>query len=112
LDARYLKGGARVIFDRPRVEDMLRHDPSEAVRSSEIPGLVRRNFEVEYERSWHGTILHQLYPLLNADLANQDRVDFDSIIRLIIQFEDILISRGVLPTDFVFMVCRPAPRPG
>jgi len=86
---------------------MMRIDPSEAVRSRDIVDLVRECFDVEYERSWHGTILHQLFPLLNTDLSNQGRGDFDSIIRLIAEFEDILIRGGLIPSDFVFMVCRP-----
>ena len=87
---------------------MVRLDPSESVASlSEIPGIVRSFFDVEYEVSWHGTILHLLYPLLNTDLANQDRADFDSIIRLIVRMEDILIRQGVLSADFIFMICRP-----
>lgn len=109
LDPCYLQDGVRVRFGRPPIKEMMRIDPSEAVRSRDIIGLVREHFDVEYERSWHGTILHQLFPLLNSDLSNQGRSDFDSILRLIAEFEDILIRGGVVPTDFVFMVCRPRP---
>jgi SAM-dependent methyltransferase len=107
LDPLYRKDKTTIRFGRPAVEDMIRMDPSEAVRAEDICRLVKQHFHVEYERKWNGTIIHQLYPLLNCRLANADRKDFDSILRLILTFEDILIRSGTLPSDFVFMVCRP-----
>jgi hypothetical protein len=48
-----------------------------------------------------------LYPLLNGALGNKGKKDFDSIVRLILFFEDVIIRSGFLPSDFVFMICRP-----
>jgi SAM-dependent methyltransferase len=107
LDPKYLLHGRRVTFGRPSIQDMIRIDPSEAIRSSEILGLVRRRFSVVYERAFNGTLMHQLYPLLNADLAGGDHPDFDSIIRLLLFLEDALTKRAALAPDFVFLVCQP-----
>jgi SAM-dependent methyltransferase len=106
LDVYYLHNQARVHFGRPTIEEMMRTDPSEAVRSQDIVGLLRRHFTVEYESCYNGTIMHQLYPLLNSCLANHGNGDFDSLIRLILYFEDLLIKSGVLASDFIFMICR------
>lgn len=107
LDPKYLFNGRVTKFNRPSVEEMIRVDPSEAVRSSEILGLVRQHFSVTYDRAFNGTLLHMLYPLLNPDLGGGGHPDFDSIVRLLLYFEDVLTQRGVLSPDFVFLVCRP-----
>ena len=38
------RGGVKTGIDRPTVQHMVRHDPSEAVRSAEIEGLVKDAF--------------------------------------------------------------------
>jgi SAM-dependent methyltransferase len=106
LDPHYLRGGVRGVLSPPPVEEMLRIDPSEAVRSEDIVPLVRDRFRVEYEKAFNGTLMHMLYPMLNADLANRGGRDFDSIVRLLLYFEDVLVRGGLLPSDFVFMICR------
>jgi hypothetical protein len=50
--------------------------------------------------------MHMLYPLLNQQLTNAGERDFDSVVRLLLYFEDVLIKSGQLPSDFVFMICR------
>jgi ubiquinone/menaquinone biosynthesis C-methylase UbiE len=112
LDPRYLKNGVRPAFGRPPIAEMLRIDPSEAVRSQDVLPLVRGRFETEYESEFNGTLVHMLYPLLNAELANRQNVDYDTIVRLLLYFEDVLVRSGVLPSDFVFLVCRRKDRQG
>ncbi len=111
LDVSYLLNGSRTKFGRPSIADMMRIDPSEAVRSSEILGLIRQHFSVVYEREFNGALMHHVYPLLNADLAEQNKPDFDSLVRLLLYFENVLTKRGVLPADFVFLICRPRQQP-
>ena len=106
LDPYYLKDGNRTRFERPSIESMLKTDPSEAVRSADVYPLVRKHFEVLYERFYNGTLLHQLHPLLRSELANQQQRDFDSIVKLISLMEDLLIKNNVLPSDFVFLICQ------
>lgn len=107
LDPRYLQDGKRTTFGRPAIDEIIRIDPSEAVRSSDIMAVLREHFTVTLERKFHGTILHQLYPLLNADFTNAGREDFDSIVRLLLVVEDLLVEHGAIESDFVFMVCQP-----
>ena len=106
LDPFYLRDGAHTRFERPSIESMLSSDPSEAVRSTDVYPLVKKHFDVLYERFYNGTLLHQLHPLLNTDLANRGQRDFDSIIRLILLMEDLLIKNQVLPSDFVFAIAQ------
>jgi SAM-dependent methyltransferase len=106
LDPRYLRGGARETFGPPTIEEMLRIDPSEAVRSEEILPLVREGFRVDYEARFNGTLMHMLYPRLNTDLGNRGNPDFDTIIRLLLYLEDVLTAEGVLGPDFVLQICR------
>lgn len=107
IDPRYLRDGKRTTFGRPAVEEIMRIDPSEAIRSSDIMAVLREHFTISMERPFHGTIMHQLYPLLNSDLTNEGHEDFDSIVRLLLAFEDVLVEHGVIQSDFVFVVCRP-----
>lgn len=111
LDPAYLRNGASTRFERPTIEGMLACDPSEAVRSADVYPLVKKHFDVRYERFYNGTLLHQLHPLLRTELANQGTRDFDSIVKLILLLEDLLIKGNVLPSDFVFLICQ-KPVPG
>lgn len=106
LDSSYLRDEHRTRFERPSIESMLRSDPSEAVRSADVYSLVKNQFDVRYERFYNGTLLHQLYPLLRTELANRQQADFDSLVRLLLLMEDLLIKNKVLPSDFVFLICQ------
>jgi SAM-dependent methyltransferase len=106
LDPRYLKENKRIELGRPPIADMMKIDPSEAVRSEDILRLLPEYFAIEYFRNFNGTIMHQLYPLLDARLTNTDTPDFDSIVRMILLIEDLLIRAHVLPSDFAFAICR------
>jgi SAM-dependent methyltransferase len=106
LDPRYLRGAVRETFGPPTIEEMLRIDPSEAVRSEELLPLVRDRFRVDYEARFNGTLMHMLYPRLNTDLGNRGNPDFDTIVRLLLYFEEVLTAEGVVAPDFVLQVCR------
>jgi SAM-dependent methyltransferase len=106
LDPLYLRDGADTKFQRPSIESMLRSDPSEAVRSTDVYPLIKKHFDVRFERFYNGTLLHQLHPLLNTELANRQQRDFDSIVRLILLMEDLLVKNQVLPSDFVFVIAQ------
>ena len=81
-------------------------DPSEAVRSEDVLRLLPEYFTIEYLRNFNGTVMHPLYPLLDARLTNTNAPDFDSIVRMILSMEDVLIREKVLSSDFVFAICR------
>jgi SAM-dependent methyltransferase len=90
---------------RPSVEDVIREDPSEAVRSADIPRLLRRYFRIETRVDYGGTLL---YPLLEYIVGNFDasREDDVAILRLLSHLEDELIRDGILQSDFAFFVAR------
>jgi SAM-dependent methyltransferase len=112
LDPHYLKDGERLAFAPPPIPALMAVDPSEAVRAEEVLPLVRERFVVEYEARFNGTLMHMLYQSLNARLANLGHRDFDSIVRLVLFFEDVLIRSGYLPSDFAFAICRRGDGPG
>jgi hypothetical protein len=87
-------------------------DPSEAVRSEDVLRLLPEYFTIEYLRNFNGTVMHPLYPLLDARLTNANAPDFDSILRMILWIEDFLIREKVLSSDFAFAICRSKNRAG
>jgi SAM-dependent methyltransferase len=106
LDRHYLKDNTRVDLSRPSIAELMAIDPSEAVRSQDVLRLLPKYFSIEYLSNFNGTVMHPLYPLLNAQLTNTNAPDFDRIVRMILLIEDNLIREKVLPSDFVFAICR------
>jgi SAM-dependent methyltransferase len=106
LDPRYLRANTRVDLGRPSIPDFIAIDPSEAVRSEDVLPLLSEYFTIEYLRNFNGTLMHPLYPLLDARFTNAAEPDFDSILRMILWIEDFLIRGKLLSSDFVFAICR------
>ncbi len=106
LETRYLKDNKRIQLQRAPVDAVIANDPSEAVRSEEVLPMLNRYFTVEYLKYFNGAIVHPLYPLLNPEFTNSGSADFDSIIRLILFLEEVLVREKVLPSDFAFAICR------
>jgi SAM-dependent methyltransferase len=93
-------------LDQINVEQALAHDASESVRSSLILPFVSSYFNFEFCHPFGGTVLHPLYPLLRHDAMSQSSAEMQTIVRLLIEFEGILVEKGVLASDFVLCVCR------
>lgn len=92
---------------RPTLDDMNAFDPSESIRSSELLDVLSKFFDFDLFRTQNGAVIHQIYPLLNGARANIDDEAFDSVVKLLIEFEKMLTENGVISPDFVFTVCRP-----
>ena len=89
---------------KPRIEEIMADDPSEAVRSQDIMRIVRTHTDVLVCRMTGGTILD---PLLHGIAGNFERSDASrAILRTIITLEQTLIEEGVIPSDFVFLVAQ------
>jgi SAM-dependent methyltransferase len=88
------------------VENALALDSSEAVRSSLILPFASTYFEFEILRPFGGTVLHPLYPLLDHDAMSRPTPEMQTIVRLLMEFEAILVEKAVLASDFVLCVCR------
>ena len=87
-------------------EQIAAHDPSEAVRSSEIMSLLEERFEIVARRDLGGTILN---PLLDGIIVNFDPSDemACALLRLLREVEDLLLETGAISSDYVVLVTRP-----
>ncbi len=94
-------------WSNPSFEHVMATDPSEAVRSALIPQFVRLFFKPEIERFFGGAILHPIFDHLNSIRLNDGSAESASIVRLIIEFENMLTAKGVVGHDFVIGVYRP-----
>lgn len=103
---KYLRNPNSRKLGRPTIEEMNAIDPTEAIRSEDIIDLLKIHFKGELHRPYNGTILHQLYPLLNHGLATQDPSNFEKLVEILIKFEEITIESKALEPDFTFMALR------
>jgi SAM-dependent methyltransferase len=114
LPERYRRSGVmREIYPhktRPTIDEMIRTDPSEAVRSDEILPLLDRHFDVKESIRYGGTVLnHLLYDIVqNFREEEPDR----TMIELLCLAEELLIYEGGLESDYALVVAtrRDAPR--
>ncbi|VVB56326.1 Methyltransferase domain protein [uncultured archaeon] len=91
-------------IERPDIAELIKHDPTESVRSEDIIPLVKERFEIIKLAYTGGTILH---PLLSYIASNFERdEDAETILKLLILFEKTLIDNEVLPSDYVFCIAK------
>lgn len=90
------------------VEEMIRHDESEAVRSAEIETVLKRYFDMVEERTWGGTLNNLIFENTagNYDAHNAYH---SAIVSLLIHHENVLIEHNILPSDFKVFLARPKP---
>ncbi|NJO44190.1 MAG: methyltransferase domain-containing protein [Oscillatoriales cyanobacterium RM2_1_1] len=95
-------------FANPTIHQVYATDPSEAVRSRLILPFIEYFFEIELYRPFGGGILHPLYPLLNHQRLPSGSPEAETIMRLLLEFEDILMEiPGGIKSDFCLCVMRP-----
>jgi SAM-dependent methyltransferase len=99
------RGGVKTAVERPTIDHMMSHDPSEAVRSSEIEGLLKTTFDVDAEWNWGGTLNHLVFQGIagNFDAENPYH---RSIVELLINHENTIVQEGLLPSDFKVFLAR------
>ena len=98
-------GVVKMSVGRATVEDMLAHDPSEAVRSSAIERLVSDRFEILERRSLGGS----LTMMAMADIGhNFDPTSTEAVthIERLLKREDELMLSGELESNFVVLIAR------
>ena len=84
---------------RPSLETVMKNDPSEAVRSADIVGVMRKHLKIEKFARTGGTILH---PLLNNIASNFEADEFgDSLLKMLINLEIYLVGQEIIPSDYI-----------
>ncbi len=116
LPERYLyepaSGRVRRRFARPKAKQVARVDPSEAIRSEEIVPLVEERFEIDYRADFGGTLLHMPLGDIICNFDPDDETDV-ALLDLMSLLEETLIERGILESDFTYLVARKrSPNPG
>ena len=85
-------------------ERVARTDPSESVRSEEIPTLVESRFDVMQRADYGGALLALV---LNNIVGNfRDCSEDIAILKLLAEQEQALTSNGTLANNYTFMVCK------
>ncbi len=103
-----LKSGLRDEFINPSIHQVFATDPSEAVRSKLILPFIQYYFEMEVYHPFGGGILHPLYPLLDHNQLLPGDAKGETIVRLLLEFEQILMEiPGGLESDFCLCIMRP-----
>ena len=86
---------------RPTIESMIATDPSESVRSDEIPVILAEYFELVELRPYGGAVFHQLF---NRLMGNFD--GHDDLVRVLMELDFLFADEGVLPTNYQWAVYR------
>jgi O-antigen biosynthesis protein len=99
------EGQFRSCVQRPTVEDMLKHDPSEAVRSSQIEALATKRFHILERRALGGSLLHMA---LSDIVQNFDpnKEEDQTYIRRLIDREERLMKEDALGSDFLILLLQ------
>ncbi|MFY7806874.1 MAG: glycosyltransferase [Limnoraphis robusta] len=103
-----LRSGLQSEFINPTIYQVFNTDPSEAVRSKLILPFIEYYFDIEVYNPFGGGILHPLYPLLNHVQLLPGEPKGETIVRLLLEFEEILMEiPGGLESDFCLCIWRP-----
>ncbi len=95
-------------FINPSIHQVFASDPSEAVRSELILPFIQYYFDIELFNPFGGGILHPMYPLLDHNQFLPGDPKGETIIKLLLEFEQILMEiPGGLESDFCLCVLRP-----
>jgi SAM-dependent methyltransferase len=86
-------------WNNPAIDLVLSGDPSESVRSALIPQFLRFYFDIEWEAQFGGALLHPLFQMLNADKLADGSPESQTVVRLLIAMENMLMQAGVLGSD-------------
>src|SRR5262249_54537178 len=88
----------------PRLRDVIRSDPSEAVRSSEILRALRANLKVIHYTDTGGTLLNIV---LNEIAGNFERDERGrALLASLIRLDRELFEGGLLPSDYMFCIAQ------
>ncbi len=102
-----LRSGTIEKFVNPTIQQVFATDPSESVRSKLILPLLDAFFDIDLYQPYGGGILHPLYPLLNHSELSSKEPKSETIVKLLLEFEEILMNLpGGMETDFCLCILR------
>jgi len=90
----------------PDPEAVAMEDPSESVRSRDIPSALLESFEVLESHQAGGTLLHFVLQSIAGHFRQEDPESM-VVLRQLFAIEDGLIEIGELDSHFVLIVARP-----
>lgn len=98
----YIKSEIRPIIG----DELAADDPTEAIRSADILGVLRAEFEFIQLTPLHGALLHRV---LDDIAGNFDADDAEAamMLEMLFDIEDRLTAAGQLESHFAFVVARP-----
>lgn len=99
-----LDGTVKDICRNSDIDELLKIDPSESVRSQDILQVISERLEIIKLVYTGGTILH---PLLNGIASHfEGDEDAEALLKLLIFFEKYLIQNNILPSDYVYCMAK------
>ncbi|MAG32036.1 MAG: hypothetical protein CL908_14230 [Deltaproteobacteria bacterium] len=90
----------------PTIDEVMRHDPSEGVRSSIVLDLLGMYFDYELKRPLGGGLLHPIFDLLDGKRLADGSTDAEAVVSMLIETEDLLTDHGVIEPDMYIGICR------
>ncbi|WP_293128469.1 bifunctional 2-polyprenyl-6-hydroxyphenol methylase/3-demethylubiquinol 3-O-methyltransferase UbiG [Microcoleus sp. bin38.metabat.b11b12b14.051] len=102
-----LKSGTTETFASQSIETALTKYPSKAIRSKLILPFLKFYFDIEVLNQAGGGLLHEMYPLLNRDRLSDGDPKNETIVKLLLEMETILMDLpGGLSSDFCLCILR------
>jgi ubiquinone/menaquinone biosynthesis C-methylase UbiE len=80
-------------------------DPTESIRSDEIPRVLKLNFPELRRHDYNGNILNLLLENIVQNFELEENKDDRQIMDALMQFERDLITNRVFTSDFSYFVC-------
>ncbi len=96
----------RKTFDKPPLSLMVKLDPSEAIRSADIMGLVSVYFDIVNRRDYGGTILQPLLGNIIHNFKPEQVPEHAELLNLLFEEEQKLIRDGILQSNFTVLVLK------
>jgi len=97
------------VANRHTVAEMIAMDPSEAVRSGELDGVLHQYFDLKVDLALGGTLLNLIF---YGDVINNfdaENAEHNRLIEEAFQYERALINTGELASDFRLIIAAPKP---
>ena len=97
--------------DRQALEDIIAVDPSEAVRSGEVVGILSEHFELVEGCDYGGGLLMPLWEsaIVPEVFTLDNRVEKQVIMKLLILVDEMLAEHEIVPSNYAQLVFRNRP---